>query len=739
VLTRYGKNLFEKPYFAYRRQKQLALESLKNCQILLVEDRWKSDFPRALNLTLKLAELLSWKGDIDSSDEVLAIAMSRAKSPEDQARALRLSSRNKFSQKDFSGALEDTLTALETLGVKVNPAPTNREVDTLFEQVKNEIVAIGLENILSIPRSQDYRVDLTVQLLNDAGMNAYWNAGDGFSDVIGLTTIQVALRSGMCPGTAIGFFWALGAAAERRELYRFSADLGKLGLRIAEIHGSNAEKCRSLLLFCSMVSGYDNMHIKANIARCEMALKFGLSSGDRLFSGLSVIYGLMNRLFVCENLGDLVIAAEEAVNDIALWTPRSDVITLAMGILNCIRALGGYTIAKSASSIFDTDNFKDSDYIAHVLRTSGNVPLALGWYNSFKLVALGLCGFSTEAAELGFSVRESMHFHPNHRHTRYAMTFHSLAMLDCIRSGRLSEERQSLYLKQVDTNQAFVRKWLSPSPVNTSAWVALVDAELASVENNSDAIKLYDVAVKLACSYDWQLEEGWALYLQGSHFVRCGVEGLGGELQRRGISRHQQWGARGIVNHLSSTVEDTASQLFKRSPFTSDVAVQTDNVLSFAARPVVVEDYVKDDVVEDDDLQLSSADLTSILKWSKEISSDINLSSALRRLTEIATENSGAQGSCVVIAREAGDYIVATSMYPPNPCQVHENPKSIRSITDPLQRAVIQHCLNSKSRIVFDESSLDSRFASEAHGSEYRAVICLPIFSNRGQTFGAVF
>ncbi len=103
--------------------------------------------------------------------------MSRAKSPEDQARALRLSSRNKFSQKDFSGALEDTLTALETLGVKVNPAPTNREVDTLFEQVKNEILAIGLENILSIPRSQDYRVDLTVQLLNDAGMNAYWNAG----------------------------------------------------------------------------------------------------------------------------------------------------------------------------------------------------------------------------------------------------------------------------------------------------------------------------------------------------------------------------------------------------------------------------------------------------------------------------------------------------------------------------------------------------------------------------------
>lgn len=32
------------------------------------------------------------------------------------------------------------------------------------------------------------------------------------------------------------------AAAERRELYRFSADLGKLALRIAEKYGSSSEK-----------------------------------------------------------------------------------------------------------------------------------------------------------------------------------------------------------------------------------------------------------------------------------------------------------------------------------------------------------------------------------------------------------------------------------------------------------------------------------------------------------------
>lgn len=102
-------------------------------------------------------------------------------------------------------------------------------------------------------------------------------------------------------------------------------------------------------------------------------------------------------------------------------------------------------------------------------------------------------------------------------------------------------------MRQIDANQSYIRKWLSPSPVNNSTWVALVDAEMASLLNSPDAFKLYDVAVKLAVNNDWILEESWALFLQGSHFIRCGVEGLGGELQRRGISRQSQWGARGIA------------------------------------------------------------------------------------------------------------------------------------------------------------------------------------------------
>lgn len=47
---------------------------------------------------------------------------------------------------------------------------------------------------------------------------------------------------------------------------------------------------RAQVLFCSMVSGFDNIHIRANLPRLEQAVKYGNSSGDRWGMLLSIYY-----------------------------------------------------------------------------------------------------------------------------------------------------------------------------------------------------------------------------------------------------------------------------------------------------------------------------------------------------------------------------------------------------------------------------------------------------------------
>lgn len=88
---------------------------------------------------------------------------------------------------DFDAALKDTLLALHILGVDLDPSPTLETANAMFEQVKNEILAVGFEAILAIPRTSEPRTDLAVTLLGDAGTHAYWSTGEGFTDVIGLT------------------------------------------------------------------------------------------------------------------------------------------------------------------------------------------------------------------------------------------------------------------------------------------------------------------------------------------------------------------------------------------------------------------------------------------------------------------------------------------------------------------------------------------------------------------------
>ncbi|KAL0950689.1 hypothetical protein HGRIS_007467 [Hohenbuehelia grisea] len=718
---------------------ELAYQSFTSARSLLRGDPWLDNYQRTLSLLSRLAALATWKGDYEGSNVIIEDCLVHVTQPEARANILRLRSRNQWLLNRFEGALEDTLLALKILGVEVNAAPTRREADAMFEKIKNEILAVGFDEILTIPRATDMRTEIAVTLLNEAGINAYWSPSQlAFTDIIGLTSIQLALRFGMSPGTALGFFWAL-AAAERRELYRFSADLAKLALRIAILHGTSSEKCRAQVLYCSMVSGFDNNHIRANLPRLEEAMQYGNGAGDRVYTCFAHIHSIVTRLFICDHLSELVVSAEECLSDVQIAVPGGDQAVLAKAVLNCIRVLGGFTYTVTAETAFDTETFKEKEYLEGVRKSTGNLPLIMNWYNAFKLVALFCVGHVDEAAALGFEVYQSRDKHPNHRHVRYSLFFHSLALIARIRRGNLDDSTRATYFKQTELNHQYIKKWLSPSPVNTSTWVALIDAELASVQGHATAYRLYDVAVKLAVNNDWLLEEGWALYLQGCHFVRSGVVGLGSELQRRGIARQSQWGAQGIVTHLNSVIGSRSQQPLKRPIFTSDVAIQTEGVMVGLNHPQMMYGPQRLDSSDDEELSLSASDLASILKWSKDISSDINLSSALQRLTEIATETSGAQNTCVVIAREAGDYTIATSMMAPGPCQVHENPKSIRAITDPLQKAIIQHTLNSKDRVCFDDASIDSRFSAEAGLTPYRSVVCLPIFSNRGQTFGAIY
>jgi hypothetical protein len=77
---------------------------------------------------------------------------------------------------------------------------------------------------------------------------------------------------------------------------------------------------------------------------------------------------------------------------------------------------------------------------------------------------------------------------------------------------------------------------------------------------------------------------------------------------------------------MASVIDPKPRELLKKSLFTADVGIQTESIM-IEAVPASTVAPSRVDIHEDQESTLSAEDLASILKWSKDISSDINLSS----------------------------------------------------------------------------------------------------------------
>lgn len=48
--------------------------------------------------------------------------------------------------------------------------------------------------------------------------------------------------------------------------------------------------------------------------------------------------------------------------------------------LNCIKAYAGQTLASSAETAFNNEDFNEAEFLAHMRARSGNIELVMNWY-----------------------------------------------------------------------------------------------------------------------------------------------------------------------------------------------------------------------------------------------------------------------------------------------------------------------------------------------------------------------
>jgi hypothetical protein len=108
---------------------------------------------------------LTWKGDVDQSETLLANV--HRLSPDEKVSMLQTRSRNLHSRQQLAAAQELLLDGLRELGTHLKSEYSEEEVDERHRSVREQILEFGLDNIRNLAPVTDGICNLRNILLSE--------------------------------------------------------------------------------------------------------------------------------------------------------------------------------------------------------------------------------------------------------------------------------------------------------------------------------------------------------------------------------------------------------------------------------------------------------------------------------------------------------------------------------------------------------------------------------------------
>ncbi|MEO0853734.1 MAG: GAF domain-containing protein, partial [Cyanobacteria bacterium J06648_11] len=286
-----------------------------------------------------------------------------------------------------------------------------------------------------------------------------------------------------------------------------------------------------------------------------------------------------------------------------------------------------------------------------------------------------------------------------------------------IQLARLDEEEgadRDRISRRVHRNQRKLKRWARFSPANHHHKFWLVEAEWSRLADRpTEARAAYRRAIALAQKHRFLSERGLACELaarfeRSRHNLRSARDYLA-------EARYcfERWGAKAKVRQL-----DRAYAAWARAGDTSTAAVVPSTTKTAASKPPPL-------------------DLTSIIKASQTLSSELVLDKLLNKLIEIAMENAGATRGLLLLERNDTLEVVAAATAEAGAVSQLAVPVSQRQ---DLPQTVVRHVSRAREDLVLDCAVRHERFGADPYVRDRgtRSLLCLPIV-NQGRFWGLLY
>lgn len=675
----------------------VAFAYFKKGRELLRQEDWRDDYALAFSLGIQFAESAYLAGHTEVCLAIIGETLARANRLEDKVEIYDVQIRCLILSQQENQAIEISLAVLRELGIRFPGRPGNAHIITAYLKSKWWLRGRTIESLLLLPAMTDIRALAAMRVLQNITAIVYAKIPALYPLMV-IKMVELSLRHGVAAESAITFatYGAIVNAVETNPTacYRY----GNVALKLAEQTGGVA-RARTLLVY-NIVNRPWGEHINDSLEALRKSYLTGIEMGDLEYCTYASNSYAFHLMLSGKNLH---------------WVKHE---------------IMRFNEPPRALSREQTTHYNEPfvQMIANLLGQSDDPTMLTGPYFDEKPGFAAILAQKDRSRMFACFVYKMIIAYLNGDPSQAMLhATHASAYLDAVK-GSLFDPLYTFFLGLVnialhragDRNQGHIRsakvqlkkleKLAATVPVNFAHRYYLLDAEILAIQGKGDrAIARFDQAITAAQENGHTHEAALAHELCGRYWLEKGQEKAGNFYLRAALDGYCEWGCVLKERQLLAAFPGIAHSIAENGK----------------AAPLNAGESIA-----------STLDLSTLMKTSAAISSEVIFDQLMEKLMQFAIENAGAQSGYFILDWGGELMIEATRSVVNDRTDIQKIPLA-ESVSVPP--GIIEHVFLNKTEIVLPDAQL-SEFKNDPVVAVrgVRSALCIPAL-NQGKVVGALY
>ena len=667
---------------------------------LTADEGWARDYALTFALHLGAAESACLINEGPTTDRLAAAALARARGALDRVKVQQVLIQAKTIQLDLKTAVRMAMSSLRELGVRLPLDPGKLDVLAAVLRTKLALAGKDVGSFAALPAASDPLVLARAEVMANVISAAYRGVPNAFILFV-LELVRISVRHGNTP--ASGFAYACYALILSGALGDVAGALRLVPVvdAMLDLPATRPFKAKTLFALGAFVLPW-GAHLRVCADRLYDGFLRGLEVGDLEFAAHTGYLRSYFRLRTCDNLQDLIVDLERMASALRpLEQDRS--AELCRLYLQVARNLRGQAAAPARLTGPDFDierNLAESDRLAD---TRAIVEGSLQ-----KLIVAFMLGDLEAARAMADKIPRHLDDLPGFPPACESRFWDALVALAELPRG--GPERRAA-IRRAERDLSRLRVWAAAAPDNYLHMRLLVEAELHRAQGREgDARVAYDQAIAAASDRHLLRDEGVACERAAAFYAGADQPELGLLYLRRAHRCYAHWGANAKVAAIEAASPQVA---VVRPTLGREATVHATTKLG------------------------STLDLTSVLRASQAISSEIAWEKLVAAMIKVVMESAGADRAALLQAREGAWECVFEGNAGAAGLIIERGPPAR---ADRLALAAVHYVARTREVLVRDRRGEEGPCADDPYlvASAVRSLLCMPLV-NQSRLVGVLY